>query len=159
METNKYCTFAAIKLKKKEKMKHFKLFSLLFAVSMAVAGFVACSDDDDSKGGDKGLVGAWIDEGGYEIVVLNADGKGYWASPKHLDDADDAFTWSTSGNILTLKYAAEKGYSYSEEEIDKFRYSLNGDKLTLSDVDGKDNDSGSGGFHEVYTRINLNDYK
>jgi hypothetical protein len=146
-------------------MKHFKLLSLLFAAFLAAAAFVACGDDEDesTSGGDKGLVGAWIDEGGHEILVLNANGKGYWTSPRHLDkgeDDEDAFTWSASNSILTLKYAAEDyGYSYSEEEIDKYRYVLSGDKLTLSDVDGKNNDSGSGGFHEVYTRINLDDLK
>lgn len=137
-------------------MKHFKLFSLLFVAFVAAATFVACGDDDDDpNGGNPGLIGAWIDQGGYEILVLEANGKGYWTSPKHLNDKDE-FTWSATSDILTIRFAAhDYGYSYEEEEIDKYRYVLSGDKLTLSDVDGKDNDSGSGGFQEVYTRYNL----
>ena len=137
-------------------MKQFKFLSLLFVAFLAAATFIACGDDDDEgNGGDAGLVGAWIDEGGHEILVLTAGGKGYWASPKHLDDKDE-FTWSATGDILTLTFAAhDGGYSYEEEEVDKYRYVLSGDKLTLSDVDGKNNDSGSGGFQEVYTRYNL----
>ncbi|MBO4905820.1 MAG: hypothetical protein J5486_02140 [Bacteroidaceae bacterium] len=137
-------------------MKHFKFLSLLFVALVATTAFFACGDDDDdSTGGNSGLIGAWIDSDQREILVLQSGGKGYWASVRHLDDAEE-FTWSTSGDILTLKYAAEDyGYSYAEEEIDRYRYVLSGDKLTLSDVDGGYSYS-SGGFSEVYTRYELN---
>ena len=140
-------------------MKQFKFLSLLFVALLSAATFVvACGDDDDDSNGsvDTGLVGAWLHEKGYEILILNADGKGYWASPRHLDELDDEdFIWSASDGILTIKSTVvDVDYSYYEEEIDKYRYMLSGDKLTLTYVGGKDD-----GAQEVYTRVNLDDLK
>ena len=131
---------------------------MLLVAFIATAVFVACGDDEDEgKGGNSALVGAWIDGSGNEILVLSADGNGYWGSPKHFDDKE-VFTWSATSDILTIKYPAyDNGYSSGEEEIDRYRYVVNGDKLTLSDIDDKESysSSGSGSYSEVFTRYNL----
>ena len=104
-------------------MKQFKLLSLLFVMMMGALTFSACGgDDNDSTGGsDNSLVGIWLVDD-YELMALQADGKGYWATVSRPDpDSGDWFTWNVSGNKLTI--------TAPDNDVDVYTYSISGDKL------------------------------
>ncbi|MFO7719085.1 MAG: lipocalin family protein [Gillisia sp.] len=120
-------------------MKNFKyLFVLFFAVMLSVS----CNSDDDSSRdlNDSALVGTWgiteIDEAlDIEIEVLitfNANNSGRIVSSVTFEGETETetenFTWSTSGNKLTIT---------SSGETEVVTYSINGNELTITDLDGE----------------------
>jgi hypothetical protein len=109
---------------------------MIFAVMLSVS----CNSDDDS-GSDSStnaLVGTWrfteIDEG-TELKVtatVNANNSGTLVTATtfggETETETDNFTWSTSGNKLTI-------VSSGVSEI--LTYSISGNKLTLTDQDNE----------------------
>ncbi len=99
------------------------LLMSLFVATLSL-GFVACSDDDDDDNngnppgqevgnGGQGtgnnmqtlILGTWIwnDEGDVESYTFNPDGTGVWVSVEAGEEPDtDIFRWSINGNILTM---------------------------------------------------------
>ena len=115
-------------------MKNFKYALFMF---MALAVSVSCSDDgDDDTSGDP-LVGSWIiseTEGDFEISIratFNENSSGTLVTTVSLGGESESettpFTWSTSGDQLTLNI---------EGESEVTTYSISGNKLTLTDDDG-----------------------
>jgi hypothetical protein len=118
-------------------MKNFKyLFVMFFAVMLSVS----CSSDDDSGSdlNDSALVGTWgiteIDEGvGVKVLItFNANNSGTSVVTSTFEGEitqtdTENFTWSTSGNKLTIS---------SGGESDVVTYAINGNKLTVTDSDG-----------------------
>lgn len=118
-------------------MKNFKyLFVVFFAVMLSVS----CNSDDDNSSdlNDSALVGTWgiteIDEA-FEIVVLitfNANNSGRLVSSFTFEGTTETetenFTWSTSGNKLTMSSGGETAIS---------TYFINGDKLTITEPSGE----------------------
>ncbi|MDH5413358.1 MAG: lipocalin family protein [Flavobacteriaceae bacterium] len=114
-----------------------KIKTLLFA--LLLVSFTACSSDDDEMGdaSDTALVGTWTiteTEGETEFsekVTFNANSSGDIVSSYTFDGTTEtetvSFTWSTSGNKLTLVIAGET-------EI--VTYSISGDSLTITTQDG-----------------------
>jgi hypothetical protein len=114
-----------------------KIKTLLFA--LLLVSFTACSSDDDEIGdaNDTALVGTWTiteTEGDTELsekVTFNANSSGDIVSTYTFDGTTEtetvSFTWSTSGNKLTLVIAGET-------EI--VTYSISGDSLTITTQDG-----------------------
>ena len=112
-------------------MKKFKYLLIMFVAVMVT---VSCSNDDDDKdSGNNDLVGTWgVSESidGFEIsikVTFNADATGiinsaYTVNGETETEIDD-FTWSTSGNQLTMVL-------YGDPEIST--YSISGNKLTIT---------------------------
>ena len=113
-------------------MKNIKyLFVMVFAVVLSVS----CSGDDDSSSSNSSdLVGIWettdVQEGiDYNITAtFNVNNSGNFTSVSTFDgftktEIDD-FTWSTSGNKLTL---------FIEGESWVPTYSITGNQLTITD--------------------------
>ncbi len=115
-------------------MKNIKyLIVMVFAVLLSVS----CSSDDDS-GSTHALVGTWgvteIVEG-MELkvrVTFNANNSGTsvltFTFEGETETETENFTWSTSGNKLTMSISGES---------EVVTYSINGNKLTITDQDNE----------------------
>ncbi|MCJ7757522.1 MAG: lipocalin family protein [Gillisia sp.] len=116
-----------------------KKITYLFAMVFAVMLSVSCSSDDDS-GSDlstNALIGTWeiIELGdGFEYkvtVTFNANNSGTMVNVETFEGETETetenFTWSTSGNKLTIS-------SSGESEV--VTYTISGNKLTITDQDG-----------------------
>jgi len=124
-------------------MKNIKyLFVMVFAMLLSVS---CNSDDDGSDSGTNALVGTWrVNESdeGFDITVtatFNANNSGTLVMVTtfagETETETENFTWSTSGNKLTLTGSGE---------TDIVTYSISGNKLTITDEDG---------FVSVFTKI------
>ena len=118
-------------------MKNFKyLFVMFFAVMLSVS----CNSDDDNSSdlNDSALLGTWgITEIVEDIeimwmVTFNANNSGTsvltLTSEGDTETETDDFTWSTSGNKLTIT---------SSGESDVVTYVIVGNKLTMTYLDGE----------------------
>lgn len=111
-----------------------KIKNLLFA--FVLISFASCSSDSDDMA-ISDLVGTWAaseSDAGISIDVtatFKADYSGSIVYVITFDGASEtqteSFTWSTDGNQLTLTIGGE---------AETATYSISGDKLTISDVDG-----------------------
>ena len=109
-------------------MKKIGLF--LLAVVM-MAGLAGCSSDDSN---DNPLVGTWTAQMGAErpgdpdvTVVLRMKDNNTFTSTVN-GAASDSGTWSTDGNVLTVR--GQDGLT------ETYIYSVNGNLLTLITSDG-----------------------
>lgn len=94
---------------------------LIVAALFAAVSFNACSDDDDNNVDAGSIVGTWkfMREVGYEIVdgdredfddminddiryIFNENGTGRISRQSAYKNDDESFTWSMSGNQLTM---------------------------------------------------------
>lgn len=118
-------------------MKNFKyLFVMFFAVMLSVS----CSSDDDSGSdiNDSALVGTWgitevfEDEEFTALITFNANNSGRLVISSTFEGETETetenFTWSTSGNRLTISGGGETTIS---------TYAINGNELTITDLDGE----------------------
>lgn len=112
------------------------LIVMVFAMLISVS----CSNDDDSSSdvNDSALVGTWgateLDEG-FELIVtvtFNANQTGSAVTKitfeGETETENDTFTWSTSGNKLTV--------TSSGETPEIVTYSISGNKLSITDDEG-----------------------
>ncbi|MCJ7756741.1 MAG: lipocalin family protein [Gillisia sp.] len=117
-----------------------KKITYLFVMVFAVMLSVSCSGDDDSSSdlSTNALVGTWgvteIAEG-MEMkvrVTFNANNSGTsvltFTFEGETETETENFSWSTSGNKLTIS-------SSGESEV--VTYAINGNKLTITDQDGE----------------------
>ena len=114
-------------------MKNLKYVLIMF---VALTATIACSDDSDDSDvnpivGTWGLSGA---ESGFEVslsATFTANNKGTMVVTISLggesQTENSSFTWSTSGDQLTIVMDGETEVS---------TYSISGNKLTLTDDDG-----------------------
>jgi ABC-type glycerol-3-phosphate transport system substrate-binding protein len=116
-------------------MKNLKYVLIMF---VALTATVACSDDNDSDGGDVNpIVGTWglsESESGFEVslsATFTENNKGTMVVTIGIggesQTENSLFTWSTSGDQLTM---------VMDGETDVSTYSISGDKLTITDDDG-----------------------
>ncbi|MUP46745.1 hypothetical protein E0K83_13450 [Gramella sp. BOM4] len=118
-------------------MKSIKPLVLLF---LSVLLSVSCNDDDDngSDVNDSSLIGSWefteVDEGEefFVTITFNSNSTGVLTTEITFDGETETesenFTWSTSGNKLTIKT--------SNEPASILTYSVSGNRLTITDEDG-----------------------
>ncbi|SDB23321.1 hypothetical protein SAMN03097699_0216 [Flavobacteriaceae bacterium MAR_2010_188] len=118
-------------------MKNIKyLFVFLFSVLLSTS----CNNDDDnsSDSNDSALIGSWEasdEDEGIEFSIMltfNSNNSGTLVVESTFDGEteteSDNFTWSTSGNKLTIQS--------SSEPPSILTYSISGNKLTITDEDG-----------------------
>ena len=115
-------------------MKNFKYAIFLF---MALAVSVSCSDDGDDEINGNPLVGSWIiseSEAGFEISIratFKQNSTGMLVTTVSIGGESESdssgFTWSTSGDQLTLTIDGQSEVS---------TYSISGNKLTITDDEG-----------------------
>ena len=122
-------------------MKHKKLhLQSLVAVALCLIfslAFVGCGDDNDEPEDGKSIVGTWfgtmIDEGEdlsfqYEFKSDGSFLVKQWLTGTAEPSAYQGIgTWSVSNDKLTL--------ALLDEEPDTFRFSLDGNKLTIYDTE------------------------
>lgn len=105
---------------------------------MAVMVSVSCSDDDDDDGGlESDLVGTWEmtevdgDEEYRLRITFNKNLTGTavlnYTFDGETDTETESFEWKAEGNKLTLIY---------EDQTVTNTYSISGDKLTVTELDG-----------------------
>ncbi len=116
-------------------MKNIKyLFVLVFAAMLSVS----CNSDDDSAGNSSDLLGTWgateVEEGmEFKMeVTFNANKSGNMMMKFTFEGEsfteNDNFTWSTSGNKLTITI---------DGDSETVTYSVSGNKLSITDADGE----------------------
>jgi len=114
-------------------MKNIKYF---FVMVFAVMLSVSCNSDDDNSSdlSTHALVGTWgvteIVEG-MEIkarITFNANNSGTSMLTFAGETQTENFSWSTSGNKLTMSISGES---------EVVTYSINGNKLTITDQDNE----------------------
>ena len=102
---------------------------------VALTASISCSDDGD--GGDVNpIVGTWgisESEGGFAVSIsatFTENNKGTMVATITIGDQSEtdnsSFTWSTSGDQLTMNIDGDTEVS---------TYSISGDKLTITDED------------------------
>ncbi len=114
--------------------KMMKKFSYLLMAAFAVMCVCSSCSKDEDEGGNidsKSLIGTWrcVSEEGYEIydgekeewkdvyndpdeywgMTFNADGTGVEFDYYDGDEYKENFTWTLSGNKLTVRYAGVEG--------------------------------------------------
>lgn len=121
----------------KHKVLHLQsLVAVALCVIMAIA-FVGCSNDDDEPENNP-IVGTWklsLSEGGgsywYCQYNFKSDGtfevKDWTSNSTEPANYEGSGTYSVSGSVLTL--------NYNEEETETYRFSVNGNKLTIYDYE------------------------
>ena len=117
-----------------------KSIKYLVVMTFAVLLSVSCNSDDDAatNDNDQALVGTWeateVDEDieFHTNVTFNANQTGTLVLETtfggETETETHAFTWSTSGNQLTMKVNGQSPETST--------YSISGNKLTISDEDG-----------------------
>jgi hypothetical protein len=113
-------------------MKNLKYVLIMF---VALTATIACSDDGDD-GDVNPIVGTWgisESEGGFAVSIsatFNENNKGTMVATITIGDQSEtdnsSFTWSTSGDQLTMTIDGDTEVS---------TYSISGDKLTIIDED------------------------
>ncbi len=94
-----------------------KKILLILALMLPMVVFTACEKEGDD------LIGTWVNNGSSEYIAyvqFNEDHTGCFG---YTDGDVNSFTWSTSGNHLTIDFGNDPG---------EFIYSISGDCLTLS---------------------------
>ena len=114
-------------------MKNLKYVLIMF---VALTATVACSDDSDDADVNP-IVGTWglsESESGFSVslsVTFAENNKGTMVATVSFggesETDNSSFTWSTSGNKLTM---------VMDGDTDVSTYSISGEKLTITDDDG-----------------------
>lgn len=139
-----------------------KIYSIIALSLMAALSltFVACSDDDDKKEPEapnpeapnpeeptnpdskSSIIGTWrlVEDNDDEIrtITFKADGTGFDTEIEEDETWTDGFTYSISGNTLTVHYL--DGYSYTS----RFEITNGGNTLMIYEDDG---------YANVYVRV------
>jgi hypothetical protein len=118
------------------------VLGVLAAAVFSTLVLVGCGKDDDTGGGNLACADgeAWVrcyddDPNDCEGIIFKSNGEfrvlfteyGNW-----VEAEDEAGTWSTSGNTVTITYTSGE---YTGD-VDTFNYSVSGNTLTISDSDG-----------------------
>lgn len=126
------------------KQKLFNLQSLLAAVVCVIMslGFMGCSDDDE-KSPENAIVGTWRlslyeeEEGLYWNCQYEFRSDGTASFKSWYDDAGEPTSyeatgrWTIANDRLILETVEEDGELFRES----YRFSIDGDKLTIYDYD------------------------
>lgn len=94
--------------------------------------FTSCKDDDGPDGDDlsKVIVGAWMQDGDDDVLVLKSDGKGNWYSNlnEYLNNnPKDPVEWSYRDGWVTLK-------NYMDGGSDFYTYKLKAKSVTKDKI-------------------------
>jgi hypothetical protein len=116
-------------------MKNLKYVLIMF---VALTATIACSDDSDSDDANVNpIVGTWgisESDSGFSVSIeatFKENKTGTMVATVSFggesETDNSSFTWSTSGDQLTLNMDGDTAVS---------TYSISGDKLTITDSDG-----------------------